>query len=201
MQAGQQAFPAAPTRDLRVRGILSESFTDAAKSGDDRPLDGVAVVERAITPSTRYTIHLRLDSGVEQFISVAAPPGGLLLEVRDMTGDSVRNDLVLRPALVRGPLNVLLNDGEDHFTLATSDRLADSWESDGKQVSGTHGLEEAAALASSRSDTGGLAQAGPLFFPQLRLALFSPIAQTPAARPGHAACAGRAPPPCTTQIS
>ena len=188
-------------RDSPARDILSEGFPDAAKSDDDGPLDGVAVVEQAVAPSTRYMIHLRLDSGTEQFISVTAPPGGLLLEVRDMTGDNVRNDLVLRPALVRGPLNVLLNDGQDHFTLATSGTLPDSWETDGQQVSRLYGLQEAAALVSSRFDAGGLVHPRRLFLPQFQLTFLSPVALAPALRLEQAACAGRAPPTRRTQFS
>jgi hypothetical protein len=201
LQAGPQAFPVPATRDSQGPETPGEGFQDTARSAGQSPLDGVAVVEQAIAPSTRYTIHLWLDSGAEQFIVVTAPPGGLLLEVRDMTGDNVRNDLVLKPALVRGPLNVLLNDGQDHFTLATSGALSDSWETDGKQVSGTHGPQEAAALASSRFDAGSLAHPRRLSLPQFQPTFLSPIAQIPLMRSDRTACASRAPPTLATQIS
>src|SRR5579862_3751346 len=75
----------------------------------DRSLDLATVVEEAIAPSTLYIVQLQLSSGAEQSIAVAAPPGGLQLEMRDMTGDRVPNDLVLTPTLLRWPLTVLVN--------------------------------------------------------------------------------------------
>jgi hypothetical protein len=65
---------------------------------------------------TLYTVRLQFASGAEQSISVAAPPGALQPEMRDMSGDSVANDLVLSPKLLGLPPIVLLNEGHDHLT-------------------------------------------------------------------------------------
>ena len=66
------------------------------------------------------THYLRLASGAEQSLVVAAPLGGLQIEMHDMTGDHVQNDVVLRPALLRWPPTVLVNDGHNHFAVLVS---------------------------------------------------------------------------------
>lgn len=157
----------------------------------DRGLGGADVVKQNLAPATRYTIHLRLAGG-EQLIPVIAPPGGLQFEVRDMTGDNVRNDLVLRPALVHWPLIVLLNDGHDHFTVAISAALPSSLNSlsrasRAQQVPGTTALE------SSTSKAGGLANSGQAI-PKLQQGFLSLIQQRVINRTGYASVSGRAPP-------
>lgn len=51
---------------------------------------------------------------------VKAPPGGLQLEMQDMSGDNVSNDLVLTSRLMKSQLVVLLNDRHDNLTVAIS---------------------------------------------------------------------------------
>jgi hypothetical protein len=100
--------------------------------------------------STSYTVHVRLSSGDEQSLTVTAPPGGLEFEVRDMTGDAVVNDLVLRPAVIHWPLIVLLNDGHDHFKVAITASLPNTADS-GCQASRRHESSQVAALVSVAS--------------------------------------------------
>jgi hypothetical protein len=92
----------------------------------DHSLDLATVIEQAIGVYSSYTVQLRLASGAVQSIAVTGPPGGLRLEMKDMTGDKVRNDLVLRPALIHWLPTVLVNDGHNHFAIVISNNLSDS---------------------------------------------------------------------------
>ena len=126
-------------------GILHRSPAVAAQANDSlrqneldagSALGAEAIVSENLAPSTRYTIDVRLADGSEQLIPITAPPGGLQLEIRDMTGDNVQNDLVVRPALTHWPLIVLLNDGHDHFTVAISATLPSSMDSGSRASQG-----------------------------------------------------------------
>jgi hypothetical protein len=165
----------------------------------DRSLNAAAAVQRNSAPSTRYTVHVRLAGGTEELIPVTAPPGGLQLEVRDMTGDNVQNDLVLRPALIHWPLIVLLNDGHDHFTVAISATLPSSLDS-GSRASGARQVPETVALASSSCKAGPQARNGQLFIPRLQKGLLSPLTQRVTNRMGHESISERAPPTIATRI-
>jgi hypothetical protein len=144
-----------------------------------------------------YMVHLQLASGDEQSLVVAAPPGGLQLELRDMTGDGVPNDLVLIPALLRWPLSVLVNDGHDHFTVAISGTIPTSAES-GDQASSSPSLPESLALL-YRGFRTGLAETGLLFLPKVILKLLLATDQTATNRMDQRSVLGRAPPsPATT---
>jgi hypothetical protein len=96
---------------------VSNYFMDFA---GDHSLDAATVIEQGFGDYAKYTVQLRLASGAKQSIVVAAPPGGLRIEMQDMTGDKVPNDLVLRPALLQWLPTVLLNDGHDHFAVIES---------------------------------------------------------------------------------
>jgi hypothetical protein len=163
----------------------------------DRGLDAAAVVKQNLSLATRYTIRLRPAGGTDQFIAVTAPPGGLQFEVRDMTGDNVRNDLVLRPALVHWPLIVLLNDGHDHFTVAISATLPSSLDS-GKRASGAQEVPETVALVYSASRASRLAGNGQSV-PKLRQHFFSPLTQRLTNLTGYTSVSGRAPPSIVTR--
>src|SRR5579863_9420324 len=52
----------------------------------DHSLDVATVIEQSSPGYTKYTVQLHLASGVEQSVVVAAPPGGLQIEMHDMTG-------------------------------------------------------------------------------------------------------------------
>src|ERR1700688_3529405 len=164
----------------------------------DRGLGAADVVKQNLAPATRYTIHLRLAGG-EQLIPVIAPPGGLQFEVRDMTGDNVRNDLVLRPALVHWPVIVLLNDGHDHFTVAIASTLPSSLDSP-SGASGARQIRETVALASSGSRPSPLTNIEQQFVTNLRKNFFPPIAQRVTNGTAHTSVSGRAPPAIAATI-
>jgi hypothetical protein len=187
---------------MPLRSTISNGSTpEEDSSGDaleplgidgDRGLGAAAEVKQNLAPATRYTIHLRLAGGGDQLIPVTAPPGGLQFEVRDMTGDNVRNDLVLRPALIHWPLIVLLNDGHDHFTVAISAALPSSLDSDDR-ASGAQQIPETVALASSASKASRLASnMRPV--PKPQQGFLSLLRQRVINRTGYASVSGRAPP-------
>jgi hypothetical protein len=160
----------------------------------DRSLDVATAVEQVHTGYVRYLVRLRLSSGAEQSIAVMGPPGGLRPEVRDMTGDGVRNDLILTSALIRWPLTVLVNDGHDHFVVVSS---ADSPRSLGHgddRASGTRDVQSNVALVSSRFKADYPVIGERLFLPQLQESFFSPTAQVATVRLGSTFNFGRAPP-------
>jgi hypothetical protein len=176
----------------------SSSSRDVARYwigfSDDRSLDVATVVEQVRSGYVRYAVRLQLSSGAEQSIAVMGPPGGLRPEVQDMTGDGVRNDLVLTPALIHWPLTVLVNDGHDHFVVAISSPAPGALGSGDDRASGTHYSQSNVALMASRFKADYLTNsAGPLL-PQLVETFASPVAQTPTVRLGHSFSPGRAPP-------
>jgi hypothetical protein len=159
----------------------------------DRSLDVATAAEQVHPGSTRYTIRLQLSSGSDQSIAVIAPPGGLRPEVLDMTGDGIRNDLVLTPRLLNWPLTVLLNDGHDHFVVAISGTLRGSWGSE-DEASGKRDVQSGVALLSSGFRADCLSNVEGTFYSPLCQTPLSPIAQTASARSGHAVRLGRDPP-------
>jgi hypothetical protein len=183
-------------RDVQLqRGIER----DALSFDGDRRLE-VAIAVDDIRPAyAHYTIRLQLPSGAEQSIAVSAPPGGLRPEVRDMTGDNVRNDLILAPALLQWPLTVLVNDGHDHFVLAVSAAPPESLSSKEAQASkGDNQTTE--ALRSAGFKTGAPSSDGRLSVPQSQQATLGPGAQAEPKRLCHSSSSGRAPPMLVTEI-
>jgi hypothetical protein len=86
----------------------------------DHSLNAATVTEQAVDGRANYTVQLRLASGAEQTVIVPGPPGGLQVEMHDMTGDNVPNDVVLRPALFSWLPTVLVNDGSGHYAVVVS---------------------------------------------------------------------------------
>lgn len=167
---------------------------------DDRSLDVAIAVEQISTRYIRYTVQLRLPSGVRQSLAVNAPPGGLEAEVRDMTGDDVRNDLVLTPALFPWLSTILVNDGRDHFEVAHSGGCSGSLSPGGDVGRGQRDCRSAAALARSGLHPGGLAKVEGLFLLQQRETRFTPLTQTSRSRFEHSPSLGRDPPVPTTSL-
>jgi hypothetical protein len=188
-------------RGPAVLGNRDGGSLDAVEFDGDHSLDAAAVIRQTFEPSTRYVVHVHLPSGADQFIAVNAPPGGLELEVRDMTGDNVRNDLVLRPALVHWPLSVLVNDGHDHFTVSISGVYPGALDSGGDQASTPGRIQEIAAIVFSAPEASALAARVGTFQPQLQQRLISSISQTVATSSDRASSSGRAPPAQATQLS
>jgi hypothetical protein len=164
----------------------------------DRSLDVATVVEQSSAGYTKYTVHLHLASGAEQSVVVAAPPGGLQVEMHDMTGDKVQNDVVLRPALVRWLPTVLVNDGHEHFEVAISATGPSSFSSSEDLGSRRRESQTFALLMSSGFKAVHLLNSRRPFDPQLRECLFSSFTQTVTNRLGLSSTPGRAPPYVTT---
>jgi hypothetical protein len=208
--AHSSAMPRRPMRTVLpgLRSAVSHDSSAPKNHGasqetvgfeDEESLSAAAVVNENLSASTRYTVRVRLSGGDEQVISITAPPGGLQLEVRDMTGDDVRNDLVLRPALIHWPLIVLLNDGHDHFTVAISATLPSSVDS-GSRASRSRQRPETAALTSSSPKAGPQASSRQILGSTLQRAFLPPLAQRVANQLAHRSVLGRAPPAFATLI-
>jgi hypothetical protein len=157
-----------------------------------------ALIEHNLAFSTSYTVRVRLAGGAEEFIPVTAPPGGLQVEIRDMTGDNTPNDLVLRPALVHWPLIVLINDGHDHFTVAISASLPSAL-NPSRQASRSREIADTAALGSSSSKTGPQASSRQILALTLQQGFLPPLTQTVTNQDGHRSVLGRAPPSLETE--
>jgi hypothetical protein len=149
---------------------------------------------------TRYTLRLKLDVGGEQSVDVMAPPGGLELAVRDMTGDKVPNDVVVTPALLHWPLTVLVNDGHNHFTVAISAKSPDYSASEQEQASGTRGLVDLSALVSGGFEHHALSDHGGLPGPPRQQGLLPSVATSSTPLHTIASGSGRAPPSLVTSI-
>ena len=163
----------------------------------DHSLDAATVIEQPSAGNTKYTVQLHLASGAEQSVVVTAPPGGLQVEMHDMTGDKVPNDVVLRPALLRWLPTVLVNDGHEHFKVAVSGTDPSSFSSTEDLGSRRHDSQTFAFLMSSGFKAIHLPNSGRLSDPQLQECLFSSFTQTVSDRLGHASSPGRAPPLAT----
>jgi hypothetical protein len=212
--AARTYSPAALRRPMRtvlqpLRSAVLHESSAPETSGNATPetfgvegsggLGAATLVKQNLGPSTSYTIHVRLSGGTEQLIPVTAPPGGLQFEVRDMTGDNVPNDLVLRPAVIHWPLIVLLNDGHNHFTVAISATLPSSLDS-GSRASRAREIPETVALTSTGSKAGPQASRGQVLVPSLQRDFVSPFTQRVPNRTDHRSASERAPPTIATRI-
>jgi len=173
------------------RSEVRNYFLDFA---GDHSLDVATVIEQPSAGYAKYTVNLHLASGAEQSVVVAAPPGGLQVEMHDMTGDKIQNDVVLRPALVRWLPTVLVNDGHEHFEIAISATDPRTFSSSEDLGSRRHDSQTFALLTSSGFKAIHLPNTRRLSDPQLRECLFSTFTQSVANRLGHATNPGRAPP-------
>ena len=160
----------------------------------DHSLDVATVIEQPSAGYTKYTVELHLASGAEQSVVVSAPPGGLQVEMHDMTGDRVQNDVVLRPALLRWLPTVLVNDGHEHFKVAVSSPDPSSYSSNEDLGSRSRDSQTFALLMSSGFKAVHLPNSRRLFDLQLQECLFSSFTQTVTNRLGHTSSPGRAPP-------
>jgi hypothetical protein len=188
-------FPVAP--EPSALGNNREVSRYATGFDGDHSLEAATVVEQAFARFTLYTVRLQFASGAEQSIAVTAPPGGLQPEMRDMSGDSVPNDVVLTSKLLRSPLVVLLNDGHDHLTVAVS---PGSFVSGEGRVSRPRQVQGASALVSSGFKLRALANGGGLFLPQPQQNFSSPISRIVAKHADYTCSSERAPPALVTLI-
>ena len=160
----------------------------------DHSLDAATVIEQPSAGYTKYTVQLHLASGAEQSVVVTAPPGGLRVEMHDMTGDKVPNDVVLRPALLRWLPTVLVNDGHEHFEVAVSGTDPSSLSTSEDLGSRRPDSQRFALLTASGFKAVHLPNSRRVFDPQLQECLFSTFTRAVADRLGHASSSGRAPP-------
>jgi len=163
----------------------------------DHSLDVATVIEQASAGYAKYTVQLHLASGGEQSVVVSAPPGGLQIEMHDMTGDKVPNDIVLRPVFLQWLPTVLVNDGHEHFEVAVSGTELSSFSSREDLGSRRRDSQTFAFLMSSGLKTVHVPISSRLSDPQFRQSLFSSFSQPTTDRLGHASSPGRAPPPVT----
>lgn len=104
----------APARaSWNVPGV---QFAIADLDGDRRP-DLASVEEERLANSTKYAIRLQFGAGVDAYIGVNGPLGGVRLTIRDVNGDDSL-DLVLTSVIDRRVIQVLLNDGHGNFSPA-----------------------------------------------------------------------------------
>ena len=176
---------------LNRRSEVRNYFMELA---GDHSLDVATVIEQPSSGYARYTVQLHLASGAEQSVVVSAPPGGLQVEMHDMTGDKVQNDVVLRPVLVRWLPTVLVNDGHEHFEVALSDKDPSSFSSNEELGSRQRDTQTFALLISSRSKCVHLTNSSRLSGPRMQEHPLPSFTQTGAPRLGHALSPGRAPP-------
>jgi hypothetical protein len=181
----------APSNHFEVRSY----FMDFA---GDHSLAVATVTEQPSAEYAKYTVQLHLASGADQSVVVSAPPGGLQVEMHDMTGDKVQNDVVLRPVLVRWLPTVLVNDGHEHFEVALSGKDPSSFSSNKNIDSRPHDSMAFALLKSSRLKTVHLPNCERFSGPRFQQCLLSSFPQAIAPRLGHAASSGRAPPLSTS---
>ena len=160
----------------------------------DHSLDVATVTEQPSGAYVRYTVELHLASGVEQSIVVSGPPGGLQVEMHDMTGDKIPNDVVLRPSLLRWLPTVLVNDGHEHFEVVVSGTDPHSFSSSEDLGSRRRDSQTFALLTTSGFKTIHLSNTRSLFDPQLRECSFSSFTHAGTDSLGRASNPGRAPP-------
>jgi len=160
----------------------------------DHSLDVATVIEQSFAGYAQYTVQLHLASGAQQSVVVSAPPGGLQIEMQDMTGDKVPNDLVLRPSLLRWLPTVLVNDGHDHFEIVVSGTDPRSFSSTEDLGSRRRDSQIFAFLRSSGFKALHFPNSGRLLDLQLQQSPLSSFTQTNAMRLGHTSSVGRAPP-------
>jgi hypothetical protein len=92
-------------------------FAIADFDGDHRPDLASIQAEQTNSGTTDYWIQLQLSTSGRQSFRLAAPPGGLLIEARDVNGDRAV-DLVLVTAWFKTPVAIFLNDGHGGFSRA-----------------------------------------------------------------------------------
>jgi len=123
-------------------GMAMADFT-----GDTHPDSVTVEVNRLDSLVAGYWIEIRLTEGGQQFLQLAAPFGGLLIAPKDVTGNG-NLDLIVRSAKSRAVVAVFLNDGNGHFSRATTRAFANALPNGYLQSAfRTHGPSGAATVA------------------------------------------------------
>lgn len=107
---------AANTQFDAVSSLASGQFAFADFDGDHRP-DLATVQTGRDSLATGYWIQLQLSATGRKSFQLVAPPGGVVIEARDVNGDHAV-DLVLSTAWFRQPVAIFLNDGHGSFLRA-----------------------------------------------------------------------------------
>jgi hypothetical protein len=189
------AMPSSPGLGSSGVGKQAEVTRYVTGFDGDHSLNAATVAEQVFARYAQYTLRLQFASGREQSIAVTGPPGGLQPEMRDMSGDSIPNDLVFTSSLLRSPLVVLLNDGHDHLTVAIS---PGSFASSDGRASRPRQAHRISTLVTSRFKPRGNTGRSSPFLQLFEENLPSSIAPTFARRVELASRPGRAPPALVT---
>jgi hypothetical protein len=164
----------------------------------DHSLDVAIVTEEVSNGQVNYTVQLRLASGGDQSFTVAGPPGGLKIEMQDMTGDHIPNDVLLRPALFSSLPTVLVNDGHNHFAVLVSGADPGSFTSPANLGSRQENGQTSAFLRSSGFKAIHLPASKRTLVPQVQQSLLAPVRQSFAWGIDHVSRLDRAPPSATS---
>jgi hypothetical protein len=118
--SGRESAPTAPDvfipSGLPARTIgLSLGFAMADFTGDTHPDLATVALNGSDSVSAQYVIEVQLTEGGHQLLHLSAPPGGILITPKDVTGDG-NLDLVIRAGQSHIPVAVFLNDGQGHFS-------------------------------------------------------------------------------------
>jgi hypothetical protein len=100
-------------------------MTMADFTGDTHPDRATMNLARFDSSGAQYLIDIELTEGGRQSLSLRAPPVGLFISARDVTGDGTL-DLVIRTEWSGTPVAVFLNDGCGRFFGAKTASLAPS---------------------------------------------------------------------------
>lgn len=137
-----------------VAGSLGTRFAIADFDGDHR-LDVASLWQEQHTPiAVSYWIELRLSTGSRQSIHLSGPPGGLIIEARDVNRDDAV-DLTVVTAWFKQPVAIFLNDGHGSFSRVEPAEFpgafgqsSDNWSSASNQ-----GTEAVGVPSQSQKDT------------------------------------------------
>lgn len=160
----------------------------------DHSLSAATVTEQPDQGRATYTVRLQLASGAQQSVVVAGPPGGLQIEMHDMTGDHVPNDVVLRPSVLSWLPTVLVNDGHDHFAVVVAGADPGSFSSPQNLGSRRQSVQSSAFLRSSGFKSIHLPASDRTLIPRFQQCPLSAFAPSFAWGAEHATSLGRAPP-------
>ena len=192
----QKAAPPFPSGILHRSPAVAVQANDSLRQNEldaDSALGAEAVVSVNLAPSTDTPSTYALPTAQSNSSLSLRRPADFNWQVRDMTGDNVQNDLVVRPALTHWPLIVLLNDGHNHFTVAISATLPSSVDS-GSRLSRSQQVPDGAVLVSFASKAGASASNRQFLVPKLQQGFLSSFRQCSANQTDRISVSGRDPP-------